>query len=236
MRNLRSIRRAKRFTARRLPPGAHRSIVGGYWDSVGKLQLDFLIGQGLEPTARFLDVGCGALRAGIHLVGYLDAGNYYGVDRDASVLEAGYEAELTTELRAKLPREHLRCTDRFDVDFGVRFDAAIAQSVFTHINLNAIRLCLYRLAPHMKVGGKFFATFSEAPAEFPLDGVLHEDVRGKPSRYTDRNPFWYWPRDLEWAAGFALWRFRYIGDWGHPRDQKMVEFLRTPSAGSATGG
>jgi SAM-dependent methyltransferase len=213
---------------RRLRRRTHRNTAGGHWERLGRLQLDFLISQGLRPDARFLDVGCGALRAGIRLVDYLDAGNYNGIDISPGMLEAGYEVELPKELRPKLPREHLRCTNRFDVDFGVQFDAAIAQSVFTHNHLNYIRLCLYRLALQMKVGGKFFATFSEAPAEFPLDGVLYKDVKRKESRYSERNPFWYQPRDLEWAAGFSPWRFRYIGDWGHPRDQKMVEFLRTP--------
>jgi SAM-dependent methyltransferase len=197
--------------------------VGGYWDRVGKLQLEFLIANGLEPGARFLDLGCGSLRAGIHLVDYLESGNYYGIDIDEELLTAGYTLELSPEQRLKLPRDHLRRTDRFDVDFGVSFDHAIAQSVFTHLPLNHIRLCLYRVAAHMNVGGKFFVTFREAPPDFPLDGVLR---RGKGTRYTERDPFWYWRSDIEWAASFAPWRFRYIGDWGHPRNQHMVELVR----------
>jgi hypothetical protein len=35
---------------------------------------------------------------------------------------------------------NLRSTDRFDNDFGVAFDVAIAQSVFTHMPLNMMRL------------------------------------------------------------------------------------------------
>jgi SAM-dependent methyltransferase len=205
----------------------HRNVIGGYWEPLGKLQLEFLVGQGLEPSARFLDVGCGALRVGHLLVDYLDAGNYYGIDHDAFVLEAGYEKELTPEQRLKLPRENLRLTERFEVDFGVPFDMGIAQSVFTHVSLNHVRLCLRRVAAQMRVGGRFFVTISEAPADFELERVLNEDVPEKPERYTERNPFWYWPSDIEWAAGFSPWRYRYIGDWGHPRDQKMIELTRT---------
>ena len=211
------------LTGRRGQP-EHRRRVGGYWEKVGKLQLNFLIAQGLKPTSRFLDVGCGALRAGVHLVDYLDAGNYYGIDINEELLTAGYTLELSAEQRQKLPRDHLRCTDRFDVDFGVKFDQAIAQSVFTHLSLNHLRLCLYRVAGQMSVGGKFFVTFREAPPDFPLDGLLQ-----KPKvRYTERDPYWYWLSDLEWAASFAPWEFRYIGDWGHPRNQRMVELTRTP--------
>jgi SAM-dependent methyltransferase len=203
----------------------HRMRVGGYWERVGKLQLEFLVAHGLEPSGRFLDVGCGALRAGVHLVDYLDAGNYYGIDVSKELLNAGYNLELSPEQREKLPRDHLRRTNRFNVDFGVQFDRAIATSVFTHLSLNHIRLCMYRVAGQMNVGGKFFFTFREAPPDFPLDGVLRE---GKGARYTERDGFWYWPGDLEWAASFSPWEFRYVGDWGHPRNQKMVELERTP--------
>jgi SAM-dependent methyltransferase len=198
---------------------------------MGKHQLGFAVEHGLQPSSRLLDIGCGPLRAGIHFVRYLEPGNYYGIDVNESMLEAGYELEMPKELRAKLPRDHLRPTDRFDCDFGVKFDFAVAQSVFTHIDLNRIRLCLYRLAPQMLPGGRFYATFFEAPADFPLDGVLDEEVEKRRPKVTERNPFWYWPGDLEWAARFAPWQFRYIGDWGHPRNQKMVEFTRVPDAG-----
>jgi SAM-dependent methyltransferase len=220
-------KRAKPLTADQLQRRGHRGRVGRLWEQMGKLQLDFMTEQGLEPSQRFLDVACGSLRAGIHFVDYLDAGNYYGIDINQSLLDAGYDMEMSEEQRAKLPREHLRRTKRFDCDFGVEFDAAIAHSLFTHLPLNDIRLCLYRVAKHMKVGGRFFATIFEAPADFPLDGVLYEGRRRR-SKYSERNDFWYWPSDLEWAASFSPWRFRYIGDWGHPRSQMMAEFVRTP--------
>jgi SAM-dependent methyltransferase len=212
---------ARPFTPEQVRRGGHRRRAGGLWGPMGRLQLDFLVARGLRPDARLLDVGCGPLRGGIHFVDYLDAGNYYGIDINESLLDAGYDVELPAVLRAKLPRDRLRCTDRFDCDFGVSFDFAIAQSLFTHIPLNDIRLCLYRVARVLKVGGSFFATFFEAPPGFPVDEVLGKDL------YSERNPFWYWPGDLEWAARVAPYQFRYIGDWGHPRDQKMVEFVRT---------
>jgi SAM-dependent methyltransferase len=218
---------AKPFTDDQLRAGKHRERAGGLWQRMGALQLDFLVRQGLERSAYLLDVGCGPLRGGIRFVDFLEAGHYYGIDVNESLLEVGYEAELPEKLRDKLPRDHLRVTDRFDCDFGVTFDFALAQSLFTHIPLNDIRLCLYRVARQMNVGGRFFATFFEAEAGFPVDGILDEGSEKKRGKYGERNPFWYWPADLEWAASFAPWRFRYIGDWNHPRNQKMVEFVRT---------
>ena len=214
------------FTAEEVRAGRHREQAGSLWRRLGRLQLDFLVSQGLRPSSRLLDVGCGPLRGGIRFVDYLEPGNYYGLDVNASLLDAGYDVELPDSLRAKLPRDHLRATDRFECDFGVEFDFAIAQSLFTHISLSQVRLCLYRVAHTMRPGGRLFATFFEASADFPLDGVLDGDHPRRKGKFTERNPFWNWPGDLEWAASFAPWEFRYIGDWNHPRGQKMAEFRR----------
>ncbi len=201
--------------------GQHRTFVGGHWDEMGDKQIAFLREQGLQPGHRFLDVGCGSLRAGRLISQYVDPGNYYGIDINHSLLVAGYDNELDDAGRARLPSTNLRATDRFDADFGVRFDMAIAQSVFTHVSLNWIRLCLARVSQVMAPGGRFYATFFEMPDDFPIDGVSRT---GK--RFTERNAYWYYRRDLRWAARRSPWDFRYIGRWGHPAGSRMVEFTR----------
>jgi len=211
---------ARPLSEEEIAAGHHRRWVGGKWQAMGTLQLDFLVGEGLMPSHRLLDVGCGALRGGIRFVEYLDPGNYYGLDINASLLDVGYEQELPAELRARLPRENLRATDRFDCDFGVAFDYAIAQSVFTHVSLNHIRLCLYRVAQRLGSDGRFYATFFEAPSGHAVDAP----VRG--SRWTEQNPFFYYRSDLEWAARWAGLEMRYVGKWGHPAGQRMAEFHR----------
>src|SRR6266545_606207 len=71
--------------------GKHRECVGGLWDEIGRLQLDFLISRGLREHHRVLDIGCGSLRAGVKLVKHLRAGHYAGSDLNESLLTAGYE-------------------------------------------------------------------------------------------------------------------------------------------------
>lgn len=186
----------------------------------------FLPRTASPPEARFLDVGCGSFRAGRHLVDYLLLGNYYGIDANQSVMQAGYDLELNDAQRAKLPLSNLRATDRFGVDFGVEFDMAIAQSVFTHVSLNNVRLCLYRVAKVMKPGGVFFVTFNEQSRDFPVDGV----VQTKRPKYVERNPYWYYRGDIRWAAKFAPWEYRYVGKWGHPGGQRMIKFVRLPGS------
>ncbi len=157
----------------------------------------------------------------VHFVEYLEPGNYYGVDINETLLDAGYERELTPELQAKLPRDHLRATERFDCDFGVPFDFAIAQSLFSHISFNQIRLCLYRVAKEMQPGGRFLSTFFVAPPEHPLD-----EPRDNGACWSERNVFFYYYPDLSYVARGMPWQMNYIGDWKHPRGQVMVEYLR----------
>ena len=58
--------------------GQHRDVIGGLWEELGQLQLDFMIREGLKPHHKLLDIGCGSLRGGIHYIRYLDVGNYVG--------------------------------------------------------------------------------------------------------------------------------------------------------------
>lgn len=212
------------LTPEEIAQGAHKSYVGGVWDTHGLHQLEFLQSRGMRPQDALLDVGCGALRAGRHIVDFLQPGNYYGVDANLSVMQAGYDVELNDEQRGRLPVRNLRANDRFDVDFGVQVDIALAQSVFTHVSLNHIRLCLYRVAKVMRPGGVFYATFFERANKTPVDHIFGVDRR-KPL-FTEQNVFWYYRPDLRWAASFSPWKFEYIGDWGHPAGQKMVKYTR----------
>jgi SAM-dependent methyltransferase len=218
----------REFSPEEVEAGAHRAFIGGVWDSHGRRQLDYLVGRGLQPHHRVLDIGCGPFRAGRHFVDYLEPGHYYGIDANRSLVQAGYDVELTAAQRERLPVTNLRANDRFDGDFGVLVDVAMAQSVFTHVSLNHIRLCLHRTAKVVRPGGSFYATFFERPSTTPVDTVI-PSKKGKPF-FTEKNVFWYYRDDLAWAASFGPWEYRYIGEWGHPAHQKMAQFVRLTDA------
>lgn len=208
--------------------GKHREAIGGLWDEIGQLQFDFMMQMGLQPMHRFLDIGCGSLRAGVKLVRYLDAGNYFGTDLNEPFLKAGYDIEIAKDgLTERLPRTNLIADGEFDFTWVAQpFDYAIAQSLFTHLPLNHIRICLERLAGAMRTGGRFYMTFFEIPESHPS----HQPFRHERGDITSRggaDPYHYRASDLQSAAAGLPWRFRYIGDWSHPRSQRMVEFVRT---------
>lgn len=207
--------------------GYHRAFVGGMWDEIGALQLSFMRQRGLTPDMRMLDVGCGCFRGGVHLVDYLNAGNYYGLDLSQDLLDTGYEKEIVPRgLAGKLPRENLLCDAEFRATrFGVAFDMALAQSVFTHLPLNHIRLCLTRLAQAMRPNGEFYATTFIVPDDADWTQqmrIANLDAHTNPTR----DPYHYRVADFEFCARGLPWRFEYIGDWGHPRAQQMLKFTR----------
>lgn len=216
------------FTEEQIEKNAHRTYVvgaGGRWEEDGLAQLTFLKRHGLRPEHKVIDIGCGSLRAGRHLVDYLDPKSYYGVDANHSAMQAGYERELTDAQRERMPVSNLRANDRFNVDFGVQFDMALAQSVFTHVSLNHMRLCLYRLAKVMKPGGVFFASYVDVPEDEPVDYIFQKHPKGRTYFY-EKNVFWYHRSDMRWAANAGPWSFRFVGEYGSPQRQLMVAYTR----------
>lgn len=211
----------------RIKRGQHRELVGGMWDELGQLQLDFLVGQGMRPSHTLLDIGCGALRGGVKLIPWLDPGGYWGIDRNRGLLDVGYDIELgRLGLTMRQPRAQLVHLEDFEfASLSVRFDMAIAQSLFTHLSLNRIRRCMAQLASVMDMGGQLYASFFElndvARRELP---IVHQP--GGMTSHSDRSFYHYHRSDFAFAIQGLPWSLDYIGEWGHPRDQRMVRFKR----------
>jgi len=204
----------------------HRTLVGGLWEEIGGLQFNFLVENGLEPDKKILDIGCGCLRVGVHIVKYLDSGNYYGSDLSQDLLDVGFDVELgNLGLQHKLPKSQLLCESEFRFEkLNASFDFALALSVFTHLPLNQIRLCIERLTPVMAEGGLFFATFfiCEEGQDWAKSITQTDEVVTHP----DSDPYHYRESDIEYCIGGLPWEAEIVGDWNHPRNQKMIIFKR----------
>ena len=208
-------------------PTSHRDAVGGMWEEIGRLQFNFLVDQGLKPDMQLVDIGCGSLRGGVHFIKYLHSENYYGIDINSDLIKAGYEQELNPELREKCPQKNLLVNDQFKVSlFQHKFDFALAQSVFTHLPLNSIRRCLLELDKSMKPMGKFYATFFEVSSSQDWIKPCHHEPGGIVT-YPDKDPYHYHQSDFLWCIQDSSWKMDSIGDWQHPRAQKMLVFTKT---------
>lgn len=209
--------------AKRMAKHGHRRVTGGGWESMGQLQLETLKAHGLAPQHRLIDVGCGSLRGGVLFVPYLDPGHYYGLDANQTFTEAGLEQEFDAETRARIPAENFRFNIDFTFDFAdVAFDYACAFSLFTHLSVNKISLCLDNLRPLMAPGGQFLATFFTAE-----DLRLAEPVKrtAKVTTWSWKDPYHYSLGQIEAMAAATGWGFDWVGDFGHPRGQLLARFI-----------
>jgi len=201
--------------------GEHRTMVGAMWDDIGKLQFEFLRREGLEPRHRLLDVGCGALRGGVHFVRYLEPGRYCGIDANASLIEAGRH-ELALAGLADRGAQLLADVDFNVAAFDQRFDYAIAVSLVTHLYFNHIQICLARVAQTLAPGGRFYVTFFEAPHAAHLAPLNH--APGEITTAYAHDPFHQSFDELATLAARAGLQAGLIGDFGHPRGQRMAVF------------
>jgi hypothetical protein len=195
----------------------HRAFVGGndqYWEQIGELQYRFLIEHGLTPNDVFFDVACGSLRGGTRFIGFLEPGHYFGIDRYIELIIYGVANELGIERYAeKKPR--FVVSDSFEFHkLAVQPTFAIAQSLFTHLTERDILRCLSNLRQVAGAGCRFFATFHEVGGAFCNPPVSHSC-----------DYFAYTRSQMEELGLASGWTPRYLGEWKHPREQKMIEYV-----------
>jgi hypothetical protein len=206
----------------------HRRYVGADAGSglefaeAAKFQLDFLLRQGLRKDDVLLDLGCGCLRGGIHLIRYLAAEKYLGMDISAEVVRRGILMELGLEtFTAKRPEFVI--SDCYEIGlFSKTPSIVFANSLFTHVDPSEIRLCLSRLPQSVT----FYTTFTESQGTSFHDGPGHYLGGTSPMTYTREEM-----HALGREQGFSS---EYVGAWGHPknawngrfRQQMMFKFQR----------
>lgn len=202
--------------------GHHREVIGGLWDEMGALQLDFLISHGLLPEHLLLDLGCGAGRLAVRAVPYLAHDRYYGLDISASLLRAARKELGAAGFGDRLNWKTFHATSDFrPCDEMPVFDYVIAQSVFTHLPLERFGAALDALRSHVKPSTRFYATFFTAPAGTPK--LYHK--RGGVTTHIDRDPIHFVVEEIIGMARQRGWKANWIGEWNHPRDQQIAEFL-----------
>jgi ubiquinone/menaquinone biosynthesis C-methylase UbiE len=213
-----------KLTEQDIQMGKHRRQIGGMWKEMGELQLKFMKEHGLMPDHHLLDVGCGSLRGGIYFIKYLNEGHYCGLDINPSLIKAGQVELSRAKLHNKKPQLKVDNSFNFKL-FNKAFDYAIAQSVFTHLPVNLIQRCLINIEKVLNPGGKFFATFFETENKF-ASGPLIQSKSDGVKTYIDRDPYHYHISLFEYLVEGSSLNFEYIGDWGHPRNQKMICFIK----------
>lgn len=191
----------------------HRLYIGGAWDEIGELQFGYLKSRGMKQDHVLLDIACGSLRLGVKAIPYLDRGNYLGIEKEQSLIDAGINIELGKDVfNEKMPE--LVVSSAFEIErFSKKPDFAIAQSLFTHLTPEIINLCFAKLRPHMHEGSVFFGTYFLKTPNFK-----------NPTQSHDHGFFAYSEAEMLQFGTDNGFRAEYIGNWNHPRKQVMVEY------------
>jgi len=180
------------------------------WLQIGQLQFDYLLGHGLKPGMRMLEIGCGNLRGGRLFIDYLDTGNYYGTDISPDILLAAQRTVTQFGLQRKLP--HISLVDDLRLAFlpDECFDVVHAHSVFSHSPLPVIEECLAHVGRVLTPSGFFDFTFDRT------NGTEHQVLR---------EDFYYRTETLtDLARRYGL-DARFMTDWeqtGHPQSRIRV--------------
>jgi hypothetical protein len=102
------------------------------FEKIGRHTLQTLLANGLKPSHRLLDFGCGSLRNGYWLMRFLDSGNYFGIEPVEKGVCAGLKHLIGPELEAFKKPQFLFNTDNDIGAFGVPFDFVVARSIVSH--------------------------------------------------------------------------------------------------------
>ena len=143
------------------PTQRHRSYVGSpdAYDKTAAAQFALMTALGLREHHTLLDIGCGSLCGGRLFIPYLRAGNYFGIEPEAWLVEDGIRFELSEELR-KLKRPTFRRADDFSLSgFNLGFDFMLAHSVLTHVTQAQLDRCLAETKLALKPEGMLAASF-----------------------------------------------------------------------------
>lgn len=168
------------------------------WLRLGRMQFDYLVGHGLTPKDRMLDIGCGNLRAGRLFIDHLEPGNYYGIDISPDILLAAQETVAENGLQDKMPHLLLVRDLRLRTLPSDYFTVVHAHSVFSHSPLHVIEECFANLERVLAPGGFFDFTFDRT------EGVEHHVLR---------ETFWYRTRTLTALAERHGLHAVFMDDW-----------------------
>ena len=134
------------------------------WTEHRRFQMERIMSEGLTPSSRVLEIGCGPLTLGISLIGFLDKANYAGLDIRPAVLDIAHGQLGKAGLAAKNPR--LLFTETFgENELGDEtFDFVWSFSVLYHLTDELLDAWFKQVARRMRENGLCIANIN---AEMP---------------------------------------------------------------------
>ena len=164
----------------------YREYVGYIEDfeETGLQVFNFLLDHGLQPNHRFLDIGCGCLRIGRHIIPYLDKNNYHAIEPAKEIIDEAIKNEILDEI---IQEKNPVFTHQSDFSFGIdNFDFVLAYDVFYHCGKSQLEQCLRNLHLICKPKTKIFISVMWS------NTILEESKKGLYQyKHSSHSNVWY---------------------------------------------
>lgn len=193
----------------------HRRYVGGMYDEMGQWQFDFVTSRPeFDRKKIFLDVACGSMRLGRHIIGHLECGNYIGLDMNRAIVEQGLAAECDAKVIAnRTPK--IIITNNFDTSHIHHFDFAWIHALFNHLLPRSIHNCLTNLRRCAHDKSVIYFTYWKGHNRHAADDAYH------PMNPVD---FFHSEADIILYGSATGWRCEPINEM-QPRGQSIMRAL-----------
>lgn len=175
----------------------------------------------------FLDIGAGDLILGERLEETGVPKKFYIQDLSETSLEAGLQRVKSLGIDISVFHKLVSDDFNFDEIEDAELDSAFSNSLFSHLSINSIVLCLRRLRPKMKVGTSYYSSMIVLPdnsEDMVYDWHYLKTPGSGVISYSNKDPFHYTENTIKnlqiFSTGFVVTE---IHDYGHPF-QKLVEF------------
>ncbi|HEY4163530.1 MAG TPA: class I SAM-dependent methyltransferase [Dongiaceae bacterium] len=131
-------------------------------------QFHFLQSLGFQPEHRCVDYGCGSLRIGMHLIDYLDRGNYWGVDITDRFYNDGLELLSPETVPAKAPRLDVIGPSSLAAIKEWRPDIVLSFSVMLHVPPAELQDYLAKVTGLLAKDARAIIVFDETATDMRL--------------------------------------------------------------------
>jgi cyclopropane fatty-acyl-phospholipid synthase-like methyltransferase len=110
------------------------------------------------PSSKVLEIGCGWLNAGAHIIEYLDKGNYVGIDPNEWLRNVAMKQNSVRQLINDKQARFLSVSDFDASTVGLKFDYIFASSVMTHFAHWQLEQFLTNAAKVLDQNGRILAS------------------------------------------------------------------------------
>lgn len=185
------------------------------WTEHQEMQVKFLRSKGFCPSSNVLDVGCGPLRLGVRLIPELDTGWYFGQDINEEVLDLGRrvlaDAGVTSSSFSLLASDDFNFTA-----VNRKIDLAFSNSLFSHLSLNSILICLLKVRGTLKRSGVYYSTFFKVDARDWVKPCSRHKWERDFRSFPNKDPYHYSEGLLSSVAKIAGFEMSLVDNFGHP--------------------